>query len=481
VITTCSLDIKVFPEIIDIMRGNVMTVPSVPALMIAASGCVRLFGRATAETHKRGAIVKRVSWIHRACARLAPRDSDALALAGVPLSRADETRHFKLIGATGAGKSTVIRDLMAQALGRGDRALFADPDGGYCMEFFDRYRGDVLLNPFERGSVKWDPFAELRDPYDVEQLAGALIAPSADPASGEWRGYARTFLAALLRRGCVSAEHDSKELWHRLAVAPVEELRAVVAGTPAQPFLDAENARMFASIRSVAVAALAAFEHVLAQRTTSFSVRDWVSAPRARGCLFVTYKAQQIAALRSLVATWVRLAIFEALNGLEGHDQRLWFVVDELDALGVIDGLKDALARLRKFGGRCVLGFQSVAQVSSTYGAGDAHTLVENCGNTLILRCSSSEQGGTSQFASRLIGEREVVRKQVARHLDHPGLFDSSRGRRSRNTTQQHITEMAVLASQIERLPDLEGYFKRATAGHWLRVSVSPPRRARGG
>jgi hypothetical protein len=28
-------------------------------------------------------------------------------------------------------------------------------------------------------------------------------------------------------------------------------------------------------------------------------------------------------------------------------------------ALGPIDGLKDALARLRKFGGRCVLGFQS--------------------------------------------------------------------------------------------------------------------------
>ena len=28
-----------------------------------------------------------------------------------------------------------------------------------------------------------------------------------------------------------------------------------------------------------------------------------------------------------------------------GRDQHLWFVVDELDALGAIDGLKDALAR----------------------------------------------------------------------------------------------------------------------------------------
>src|SRR5476649_2153217 len=106
----------------------------------------------------------------------------------------------------------------------------------------------------------------------------------------------------------------------------------------------------------------------------------------------------------------MRLAIFEAMNGGE-RDQRLLFIVDELDALGQIDGLKDALARLRKFGGRCVLGFQSIAQVSGTYGKSDAETIVENCGNTLILRCSASESGGTARFASKLIGDREIIRK----------------------------------------------------------------------
>ena len=95
------------------------------------------------------------------------------------------------------------------------------------------------------------------------------------------------------------------------------------------------------------------------------------------GVLFIPYKAGQIAALRSTISAWMRLAIFEAMNrdqpevaagGAESGRTRLWFVVDELDALGQIDGLKDALARLRKFGGRCVLGFQSIAQVSGTYG-----------------------------------------------------------------------------------------------------------------
>ena len=71
----------------------------------------------------------------------------------------------------------------------------------------------------------------------------------------------------------------------------------------------------------------------------------WISGTSAAS-LFIPYRAGQIQALRSLIAAWMRLAIFEAMHGEEGADQRLWFVIDELDALGAIDGLKDALARL---------------------------------------------------------------------------------------------------------------------------------------
>ncbi len=226
---------------------------------------------------------------------------------------------------------------------------------------------------------------------------------------------------------------------------------------------------MFSSIRSVAVSAAAALEYVAAQRARDFSVRHWVS--QGRGVLFIPYAAAQIAALRSIIAMWVRLAIFETLNR-PGADQRLWFVVDELDSLGAIDGLKDALTRLRKFGGRCVLGFQSASQVSSTYGA-DAQTIIENCGNSLILRCSGSEHGGTSQFASRLIGEREVIRRQTARGRDREGLFAARGARRSTNTSEQHVIETAVLAAQIEQLPDLAGYLKTAASPAWVQVRIA--------
>jgi type IV secretory pathway TraG/TraD family ATPase VirD4 len=451
---------------------GIQTLLGIGAVTLSALAVVRVARRRSPEIHKRGVLLQDAGGWRRHIVRGA--GSIALTLAGMPIAERDETKHFKLIGTTGTGKSTAIRELLGSALSRGDRVIVADPDGGYCSRFFNRYRGDVVLNPFEPGSVKWDPLAEIQDSYHAAELASGLIPSSNDPSAGEWRAYARTFLAAVLRRCRETNRRDPCELWRLLAIAPCEELQPLVAGTPAQPFLELENARMFGSIRSVAVSAMAAFEHVQAQRAAPFAVREWVRNESSSGALFIPYKANQIAALKSMIATWMRLAIFEAMSGQENHDQRLWFVIDELDALGAIDGLKDALARLRKFGGRCVLGFQSIAQVSSTYGQGEAQTIVENCGNTLILRCSGSEHGGTSQFASRLIGEREVVRQQVSRSSDRESAFSLRGSRRSQSTSRQHVTEAAVMPSQIEQLPDFRGYLKTASSRAWLRVSFSP-------
>ncbi|MGH8290928.1 MAG: type IV secretion system DNA-binding domain-containing protein [Steroidobacteraceae bacterium] len=450
---------------------SIMEVVLAIALLIAVALSRR---SSTRQAHKRGARILDGRAAQRRAARgrlLEPRPP--LTLAGVGIAAGEEVKHFKLIGTTGTGKSTAIRELLAAALERGDRAVITDPDGGYLARFYDRGRGDVVLNPFDPRSPRWDPSAEVREPYDAEQLASSLI-PSTEDASGrEWRGYARTFLTALVRRCRETGRRDAAELWRLIAVASGAELRPMVMGTPAQPFLEPENARMFGSIRSVAVSAASALEHVQAQRARPFSVRDWIDSDQ--GVLFLPYQASQIAALRTVIATWVRLAIFQTMS--HEIDRRLWLVIDELDALGPIDGLKDALARLRKFGGRCVLGFQSVAQVSSTYGASEAQTIIENCGNTLIFRCSASEHGGTSQFASRLIGEREVARRTTSRGRDGGG-FPGGRGwRRSMNVSEQRVTEAAVLASELEQLPDLTGYLKTASSAVWLKVRLRRPSR----
>ena len=115
----------------------------------------------------------------------------------------------------------------------------------------------------------------------------------------------------------------------------------------------------------------------------------------------------------------------------------------------------------------CLSPALAVAQATSPFMTG-ANALQTNI---LILRCSGSEHGGTSQFASRLIGEREVIRRHTARGRDREGFFASRGARRSTNVSESHVIESAVLAAELEQLPDFSGYLKSAASPQWLRVS----------
>jgi len=427
------------------------------------SGLVgRLFARLPEnKIHKRGTILEDSSGMRGRLLK-----TKGITLAGLPVPECDETKHFKMIGTTGTGKSTAIRELLSGALERGDGAVIADPDGSYLNRFYDPHRGDQILNPFDPRAARWDLFGEMTTLHDADQLSRSLIADT-EGAESSWRNYARVFLTSLLRQLHRVQHDDVGELYRLIATTPVEDLRDLLADTPAGPYLVQDNGRFFGAVRAVANTHLTALEPISRQISESrLSVRDWVRRGRGRGAvLFLPYHANEIATLRNIISTWMRLAIYEAMSQPEG-DQRLWFAIDELDALGQIDGLKDALTRLRKFGGRCVLGFQSIAQVAGAFGHAEAQTIVENCGNTLILRCSASENGGTARFASHLIGEREIIREQTTKSR-RPTDFLANR-----SVAEQHVTESAVLASEIEQLPDLQGFLKFASKPEWKKVNL---------
>jgi type IV secretory pathway TraG/TraD family ATPase VirD4 len=397
-----------------------------------------------------------------------PPPHQGLTLAGLPVPESDETKHFKIIGTTGTGKSTAMRELLGGALERGDRMVIADPDGSYLNAFYNPARGDLILSPFDPRAARWDLFGEMNTLHDAEQLARSLI-PDGEDAEGAWRNYGRIFLTAVLRQLHRVRHDDVGELYRLLVTTPVEDLRDLLADTAAGPYLAQDNGRFFGSVRAVVTTHLSALEHIALQTSQqSLSVREWIRRGRGGGgILFLPYRANEIATLRGLISTWLRLAIFETMSQPEG-DQGIWFAIDEVDALGRIDGLKDALARLRKFGGRCVIGLQSIAQMGGNFGHAEAQTIVENCGNTLILRSSSSDGGGTARFASDLIGEREIIRTDVTKTRRPTEILAT------RSVADHHITESAVLASEIEQLPDLQGFLKFASQPNWNRVTLSP-------
>jgi hypothetical protein len=150
---------------------------SVAVLLFAGFASGMIFARRpkSTDTHKRGTVIESAK-------PRGPTPFGAVTLAGVEIPELDETKHFKLLGTTGSGKSTAIREVLRTALSRGDRAIIADPDRGYLKQFYTHTRGDVTLNPFEEQSYRWDLFGEIEKPYDVEQVARSLISEGADDA-----------------------------------------------------------------------------------------------------------------------------------------------------------------------------------------------------------------------------------------------------------------------------------------------------------
>ena len=69
----------------------------------------------------------------------------------------------------------------------------------------------------------------------------------------------------------------------------------------------------------------------------------------------------------------------------------------------------------------------------------------------------------------KLVGDHEVVRIEVSHNRSDSVLINPHS---STTEGQKHVTEAAVMPSEIEQLPDLEGLLKFASSPQWLRVRL---------
>lgn len=395
--------------------------------------------------------------------RLWARATGRVTLAGVPLSRDDETMHVAAIGATGSGKSTALRALMSDAMLRGDRHIVADPEGT-AMDLFMK-EGDIILNPFHPECARWDLLAEIEAPSDYAFLAASLLPHIGRGDQDQWITYAQQLLAGALENFVTLDLGGSDAFAAMMGSGKIDELKTLCAGTPASRYFEPGGERMLASILGTLAPAVGHLQIIGSAKGSPFSVRRWIR--EGQGSLWIPYTANQIAALRGLASCWMNIAILETLSLEPSAERRIWFHVDELDALGRIEGLQDAQARLRKFGGCVAVGFQSFAQVKQIYGEG-AQTIVENCGNLLLLRSGASEDGGTAKLASELIGDREVERENIGCSRSY-GRYPS----RSMSLQKSGSVENVVLTSEIMALSNLEGFVCRASLPYWKKMKFT--------
>lgn len=392
----------------------------------------------------------------------------SLTLGGISLPNDLETHHFLIAGRTGSGKTLAISELLRGIRQRGDRVIIADPGGGYASRFF--CEGDVILNPFDERTVKWSPFQEIRSNYDFGRIARSVI-PDAVGDAKDWHHQAQNLFAQVMRRLYERGEGNIPELLRLLTAASVSELKPVLAGSVGEQLTHSGNEKLLSNTRGILASYLTPWEH-LGVADAVFSIRDWVqdsddndeekkSQPPSTSksnWLFLTYRDDQLAELRFLISTWMDLAIVEGLSLDERTNRRLWYVMDELDSLGKINTLKDGLTKLRKYGGCCIAGLQTIAQLRHTYGHHEAQTLLSCMATKVILTAGDTE---TAEYFSRELGQREVLRREKTFGEDL-----------SKTIAERHHVEWAVLPSEISSLKVREGFLRITGTSEIAKIKV---------
>ena len=372
-----------------------------------------------------------------------------------------EALHFLIAGSTGVGKSVAICEVLDGIAARGDRVFLSDAGGNFLKAYYNEERHDLILNPLDSRAINWSPLAEIKSVWDVDQIAKSII-PDAEGSGAEWNGYAQTIIAAILKH-CWQSNLTNADIFKLATVADIKELREIFAGTPAQPFTEEGNERMFGSVRAIVGRYISPFQYLEADAgvENGFSLKDIVASEKAKGWLFFNFRDDQLETLKPIIAAMADIISKTILSMEESKTRKFWMIIDEFASLGRIGSILDFLTKARKNGGRAILGLQTVSQLEIPYTRAEAHTILANCSSQVVFRVPDPE---TSDVMSRLLGEAQISRIVASGGESENKSFQQVFGSKSKNENwQQQITnDRIVLPGELQNLETLHGFLNFA-------------------
>jgi len=368
-----------------------------------------------------------------------------------------ESSHIMLMGDTGAGKSSAIRQILRQVKERGDTAIVYDPAMDFVGEFYLPERGDLILNPLDARFPYWSLPDEIFNDEIATSIAAALV-PEKEYEKAFFTDAPRRVLAHLLRR-----KPHVRDLLRWMS--DPDEIAAIVKGTPLAAYLDpgapAQRAGILSSMNMVADS-LELLPQYADHNDPSFATAEWIS--NRKRWVFLTSSSGYREKLLPLHSVWLDLFILRMM----GHcpdAQPVWFVLDELASLNKLPQLHTAVTENRKYGNPVVLGFQGRSQLEKRYGQ-DAEAMLSQPATKVFFRTSEPR---AAKWISEAIGEIEVERLKESRSM---GLLLSKK-----SYAMEIVTKPLVMASEIAGLDSHRAYIKQENRVVPVRLRLAKKRK----
>lgn len=369
------------------------------------------------------------------------------------VAREEESSHFLLMGDTGTGKSSLIRQLLEQIADRGEAAIVYDPALEFTPQFHEPDRGDQILNPLDTRMPYWSPGDEVQHKAEALAFAKSLFPDD--------RRDNRFFIEAPRRvfARLLSFKPTAADIAQWLQTPA--EIDRRLAGTELASMIDAsapsQRAGVLASLSMVGES----FQLIpdRAETKSTWSAYDW--AQHRKGWLFLTSTPQTLDRLRPLISLWFDLLLMRLLAG----GSPVWVILDELPTLNKLPKLPEALAVARKPNVRLVIGLQGRAQLEARYDK-EAEAMLSQPATKAFLRTSEPR---AAEWISKALGEIEFERLRESVNQDK--VFAGYR-RKSHNFSLDRQVKPLVLPSEIMGLKNLAGYLK--SGNHIVGIRFEP-------
>ncbi|HTT18082.1 MAG TPA: type IV secretion system DNA-binding domain-containing protein [Candidatus Sulfotelmatobacter sp.] len=355
------------------------------------------------------------------------------------IPRDAENKHFLIVGDTGSGKSSIIRQMLYQVDTRGDSAIVYDPACEFVKQFYDPHRGDIVLNPLDARMPYWNPSRELRRKAEAKALAVSLYQPE---------GVTNRFFVEAPQKifsHLLSFLPTPEELVHWMS--DPEEIDRRVRKTEYWALIDPKAPQQRTGVLGSLNMSADSFRLLPTQdETTSvWTATEW--AKTRRGWIFITSRPTMREALRPLISLWIDTLVLRLLNEPMPDQIPVWFVIDELASLQRLPQLHTAITENRKSQNPVILGFQGRSQMEARYGE-DAEAMLSQPATKIFLRTTEPR---AAKWVSEAIGEIEI---EQLRETHYDGT------RSGRNFMLDRQTEPLVLPSEVSGLDDLRGFLK---------------------
>ncbi len=353
------------------------------------------------------------------------RDSK-ITIGKMPLVRDSETKHILVTGATGSGKTNLIHNILPQIVVQQHPVIVIDQTGEMVAKYYQKERGDVIFNPFDKRSHNWDFWQDCFDNNDngmindrLENFAKILFSfnrkknvMNSDPF---WENSAEVIFTCLASYLKQKNQQSIKTLNHLLRCSNVYDLRKKLSKTPAARYLDNSNNNTASSILSVMATSAKPLGYLekLPKKTAKFSLTkhfyDIKHNKGKGGWLFLATNPSKRELTLPLISCLVELSISLLMEIGIDQQRRCWFVVDELANLGKLPALNLIMTEGRKYGACVLAGMQSINQLFENYGNYSGNIIFGQFGTKFFFRNSEPT---IAKIISELCGTTTISRQQ---------------------------------------------------------------------